>query len=92
MRARKKPVVVEAFLWTADKEQIEDPIWMVDRIKAGSVWFNNSGTPLCTMSIKTLEGVMEASIGDWIIKGVEEEVYPCKPGIFDKTYDILEEE
>lgn len=43
------------------------------------------------MKIKTLEGNMEASIGDFIIKGVNDEYYPCKPDIFEKTYDAIEE-
>ena len=40
--------------------------------------------------IKTLEGVMTANIGDFIIKGVNGEFYPCKPDIFEKTYEIVE--
>lgn len=43
------------------------------------------------MYIDTLEGKMKAEIGDWIITGVNGEQYPCKPDIFNKTYDILEE-
>lgn len=41
--------------------------------------------------IDTLEGQMKADKGDWIITGVNGEQYPCKPEIFDKTYDVLEE-
>jgi len=41
--------------------------------------------------IKTLEGIMHASIGDWIITGVNGEQYPCKPDIFEKTYEAIEE-
>ena len=41
--------------------------------------------------IDTLEGKMKADVGDWIITGVNGEQYPCKPDIFNKTYDILEE-
>ncbi|PRS47537.1 hypothetical protein [Bacillus sp. MZGC1] len=39
------------------------------------------------MDIETLEGTMKASPGDWIIKGVHGEIYPCKPDIFEKTYE-----
>ena len=42
--------------------------------------------------IETLEGDMKCSIGDWIIKGVNGEFYPCKPDIFEKTYDKVEGE
>lgn len=44
------------------------------------------------MKIETLEGVMHASIGDYIITGVNGEQYPCKPDIFEKTYDKVEDE
>jgi hypothetical protein len=43
------------------------------------------------IEIDTLEGTMRANYGDWIIKGVNGEFYPCKPDIFEKTYDILDE-
>lgn len=43
------------------------------------------------MNIETLEGVMHASPGDWIITGVNGEEYPCKPDIFEKTYEPVEE-
>ena len=42
------------------------------------------------VGISTLEGVMTATIGDWIIKGVQGEFYPCKPDIFEKTYELVE--
>ena len=42
--------------------------------------------------IKTLEGTMEANFGDYIIKGIQGEYYPCKPDIFDKTYDVVSED
>lgn len=43
------------------------------------------------LDIQTLEGIMHAEPGDWIITGVDGEQYPCKPSIFQKTYEILEE-
>ena len=43
------------------------------------------------LDIETLEGIMHASPGDWIITGVNGEQYPCKPDIFEKTYQLLEE-
>ena len=44
------------------------------------------------MDILTLEGVMHANIGDWIITGVNGEQYPCKPDIFEKTYELVADE
>ena len=84
---RKKPVVIEAFRWTGDIDQDEDPVWAVTAIKAGVIDFHKPGTPECRMVITTLEGAMEAMPGDYIIKGVKGELYPCKPDIFDATYE-----
>lgn len=84
---RKKPVVIEAFAWTGDQDQTEDPLWIISAINACSVWFDEvSGT----MKISTLEGVMTAQRGDWIIRGVKGEIYPCKPDIFAATYEAAE--
>ena len=44
------------------------------------------------LDIATLEGVMHASVGDWIITGIQGEQYPCKPDVFEKTYERVEEE
>ncbi len=74
---RKKPVVIEAVQWTGDN---------TDEIK------NFIGNNFCyatinNIIIKTLEGEIEASKDDYIIKGVHGEFYPCKPDIFMITYD-----
>lgn len=87
MKYRKKPVVIEAFKWTGDVKQVEDPIWIVEAIKKGIVWFNNVGTENVNMEIKTLEGNHIANRGDYIIQGIHGELYPCKPDIFEKTYE-----
>lgn len=87
---RKKPVVIEAFCWTGDEHQIEDPEWICEAIKSGKVWFSNPGTPYVTLEIATLEGEMCARRGDWIIRGVKGEIYPCKPDIFAETYEPVE--
>lgn len=78
---RKKPVVIDAFQLVKGADW---PDWMVERIS--SITKNEDGT----ISIATLEGVMLASVGDWIIKGVEGELYPCKPDIFEKTYEAAD--
>lgn len=76
---RKKPVVIEAFKWTGGIDQVEDPIWAIDALKAGIVRFENEGTPDVALMIDTLEGVHRADQGDWIIRGVKGELYPCNP-------------
>lgn len=87
MKYRKKPVVIDAIQWTGDQAQTEDPDYIVKAIKNKTVSFVNVGTPNVKMLIKTLEGVMMASRGDFIIRGVNGELYPCKPDIFKKTYE-----
>lgn len=78
----KKPVTIEAFRWTGGPDQEEDPVWICDAIREGTVQFVEAGF----MSIQTAEGTMIASPGDWIIRGVEGELYPCKDSIFQATY------
>lgn len=77
MKFRKKPVEIEAFRWTFD----EVPEWWTAR-KDIQVEVHS-----CSAIIPTLEGDHRASPGDWIIKGVKGELYPCKPDIFEMTYE-----
>lgn len=80
MRIRKKPVEVEG-------EKIT-PI-NIDELAKWCEGKVNSATIGSFIEIYTLEGTMKAYVGDWIIKGVNGEFYPCKDSIFNKTYDIL---
>ena len=92
MKYRKKPVVIEAIQWTGlNFEEIkafvgQDLIYDI----YDAAWKVGMGIPEVTVKIKTLEGEMLASIGDFIIKGVDGEFYPCKPDIFQKTYEEVE--
>jgi hypothetical protein len=81
----KKPVEIDAFCWTGDDLQEKDPPWIVDAFIRGNVYFNFG-----KLRIMTPEGEMTAQPGDWIIKGVKGEIYPCKPDIFEATYEIIE--
>lgn len=76
---RKKPVVIEAFKWGTDVV----PEW----------WVEASGTKIDIRTgsafIQTLEGTHEARKGDYIIQGVKGEIHPCKPDIFELTYDRM---
>ena len=87
MKYCKKPLVIEAFKWTGGPDQIEDPLWMVDAIRRGEAHFTPDG-----MIIKTLEGDHLASPGDYIIQGIKGEIYPCKPDIFEATYDQVDQD
>lgn len=83
MKYRKKPVVIEAIRnLPADINLIrlfvgdKEPLHYLGGGKLG---------------IHTLEGVVTANVGDWIIRGVKGELYPCKPDIFEATYEKVEE-
>ncbi|QMV48500.1 hypothetical protein Goe9_c01970 [Bacillus phage vB_BsuM-Goe9] len=88
---RKKPIEVEAveFKGWNSKQQVEfsdRPEWLNEAIGKEILFF---GEPR-TLTIKTLEGSMIANKGDFIIKGVKGELYPCKPDIFHKTYEEVD--
>jgi hypothetical protein len=76
---RKKPVMIEAVQFRAGEQDGS----FCDDVMAGRVRYPEDGT----MLIQTLEGVMCAQPGDWIIRGVKGELYPCKPDIFLATYE-----
>lgn len=89
---RKKPVEIEAIQWNGInlleiKEFVGDSI--VYNI-LDTAWQVGKGRPHVLMKIKTLECDMEVSENDFIIKGVNGEFYPCKPDIFEKTYEYVE--
>lgn len=91
MRARKKPVIIECFKWDGDF-MFQDgtyyvPEWALKARNEGTLFFRGQGE----LFIETLEGDMYVNLGDYVIKGVNSELYPCKPDIFHKTYDIIEE-
>lgn len=87
MKFRKKPVVIEAVQHFADRGQHtnEWPVWLIEAINRGVIFARDEQTV-----IKTLEGEHIASDGDWIIQGVKGELYPCKPDIFEATYEPAE--
>ncbi len=81
---RKKPIVIEAIRYDGFILSRKDIFKLSDK---GIKWFPEDNTLL----IRTLEGVMTANVGDWIIKGVAGEVYPCKPDIFEATFEMVDE-
>ena len=81
MKYRKKPVVIEAVQWTG--ENLKE---VLDFMK----WRNANHDDVSGLVIHTLEGNHSARVGDWIIKGVQGEFYPCKPDIFEQTYEMTE--
>lgn len=87
MQFRKKPVVIEARQFETNNDEggacLAALVTWING-STGEETAHHNGTDLF---IKTLEGTHEARVGDWIIKGVKGEFYPCKPDIFVATYD-----
>lgn len=93
MRYRKKPVEVEAIQWVDNTEEIINFCGkdLIAHDVFDTAW-KVGMAPVCErLIIHTLEGDMIASRYDYIIKGVNGEFYPCKPDIFEKTYELIEE-
>ena len=84
MRYKKKPVVIDAWQFTKDNYSIGLPPEF--KHPAVVLWSQYGGDTIGG-EIKTLEGVLTISENDWIIRGLKGEYYPCKPSIFQETYD-----
>lgn len=97
---RKKPVVIEAVQFDAVSfaengsyslqfDTVDDlPSWLRVALMDEEIFVVPEDPDF--LFIKTLEGLMEASPGDWIIRGVTGEIYPCKPDVFEMTYDRVD--
>lgn len=83
MKYRKKPVVVEAFHYQSEADYNLLRLFVGDKAPLHQLGDGKLG-------IHTLEGVMTTTPGDWIIRGVKGELYPCKPDIFAATYEPVE--
>ncbi len=98
LKFRKKPVIIEAFQMTEETRRLNyrwpewlHKAWNIERETPGSLYPTEKGTLHGTLSIGTLEGPLLVSLGDWIIRGVQGEIYPCKPDIFEATYEAVME-
>lgn len=86
---RKKPVVIEAIQWTgANTDEILAFVLTVGELRRTPEGHDTPARD--TIAIDTLEGTMKAQRGDWIIKDVKGEFYPCKPDIFAAIYEPFE--
>lgn len=94
MLYRKKPIIIEAIQW--NENNLEEVMKFI-----GSEFKYDENTEYATnkfvyfkftkrLLLHTLEGTMEVSKNDYIIKGVKGEFYPCKPDIFEQTYEVVE--
>jgi hypothetical protein len=96
MRFRKKPVEIEAVQWDGDAFVGAVPEWLARAFLKPNPWASGfvpgSGAVWRMgddLHVDTLEGLMTARPGDWIIRGVAGELYPCKPAIFAATYEAV---
>lgn len=91
MRFRKKPVVIEAVRFTGTAALRSEP-WLSTAMDKS--WPEPGSARVAAevygVEIATLEGIHFAMIGDWIIRGIKGELYPCKPDIFAATYEAVE--
>jgi len=97
MKYRKKPIVIEAYQWDPAILGFTNGIELLDvstAVVLGAFTVAGKKCVECNRilaehgKIKTLEGFHIVCPGDWIITGIEGEEYPCKPGIFEKTYEL----
>ena len=102
-RYRKKPVVIEAVqipavvyngkTWNGPNGSPFKcevlPQWLEDAFTNGSIAVHRSDQDLAVLAIKAPEGTMVAEPDDWIIRGLNGELYPCKPDIFEATYELV---
>ena len=94
----KRPIVIEAMHWPEPGYAVHAlPVitWVFEN--GGNVGFYCRDQEACDkeehcLRIQTLECIMDASLGDYIIRGIKGEFYPCKPGIFEASYDEVEAE
>ncbi len=82
MKYKKKPIVIEAMRYICDTPTVRE----VMNFMGGAITHKGGD-----IIIHTLEGEMRARPGDWIIKGVQGEFYPCKNDIFEATYEAMQE-
>ena len=93
MKYRKKPVVIEAVQWNgnSNRQEIEEFTGAILKceLESETAYVAGVAPPFFSLFIPTLEGEMKAMPYDYIIKGVNGEFYPCKPDIFNKTYEAV---
>ena len=89
MKVRKKPVIVEAERFVDWEQDDDGKQFTILHGKRFDVYHDATDESRAVIFVQTLEGTMSAPLGYWIMKGVEGELYPCQPDIFDKTYEIV---
>lgn len=88
MKYRKKPVVIEAIIFNG--ENVKELKYFTKDFTNEVLDIKITPTGVLHIGVKTLEGMMKVNVGDYVIKGINGEFYPCKPDIFEKTYEKVE--
>jgi hypothetical protein len=88
MNYRKKPVVIQAIQWDGTQNGCQKIKEIFPQLDTLSKSWNGTRPEVTSWRIGTLEGGHEVTKGDWIIQGIKGELYPCKPDIFEATYDV----
>lgn len=96
MKYIKKPVIIEAFKYDGDLKGRDGwyvPEWAQRAFEDGTIFYDSLADelPPCELFIRTLEGTHHVSVGDYVIRGIKGELYPCKPDIFAATYEQVDE-
>ena len=102
MKYRKRPVVIEAFQYDGDMINSSGkpyvPEWAISAVNNNTMYYDGSELFIHTLEgdhhvtelfIHTLEGEHHVTVGDYVIQGINGELYPCKPDIFEKTYEAV---
>ncbi|WP_281783763.1 hypothetical protein [Sinimarinibacterium flocculans] len=92
---RKKPVVIEAARFDGTRESIAAICRWANTSQEEDLWIDYLSVKddeVSDVLVHTLEGPMRVNVGDWIIKGVQGEFYPCKPDIFAATYEEVNDD
>lgn len=91
MKYRKKPIIIEAFKYDGDLMGADGnyyvPNWAIEAHRSKDLCYIDDGE----LYVCTLEGELRVDVGDYIIRGIEGELYPCKPSIFEATYEAVED-
>ena len=102
MKYRKRPVVIESFQYDGDMINSSGkpyvPEWAISAVNNNTMYYDGSELFIHTLEgdhhvtelfIHTLEGDHHVTVGDYVIQGINGELYPCKPDIFEKTYEAV---
>lgn len=90
MKYRKRPLEIDAFQIKPAMKNSELPHWALEAMANGKLRLARLSQSTLLVEVTTLEGEMKCGYGDWVIRGIEGELYPCKRDIFEKSYESVQ--